>query len=245
MLLQDADPPPVLQGGDPNATGLVLTCEHAGTAIPGVLGDLGVSHADLLDHIGWDPGALDVTQALSAALDAPYVAQRYSRLVIDCNRPRDAPDLAPERADTRAVPGNRGLSDLDLTARWDEINRPYHAALAAMMCGKTGLISVHSFTPHRRGDAAPRAVHIGVLARDGNPLFTHLMQRLPELIDGPVCANQPYEIEDASDYTIPVHAEARGLPHALIEIRNDLISDPGGVERIAVALVTVLKEFAP
>lgn len=245
MLLQSSDPFPVLQDGDPRGTGLVLSCEHAGTAIPMALGDLGLAAEDLHDHIGWDPGALAVTQALSTALGAPYVAQRYSRLVIDCNRPRQAPDLAPAVADTRDVPGNRGLTDTDLTARWDEIHQPFHSTLAAMRPGKSALVSIHSFTPHRRGDAAPRAVRIGVLARDGNPLFQHLMHRLPDVTEGPVAANDPYDIDDASDYTIPVHAEANGLPHALIEIRNDLIGDAAGVTRIATALATALKEFTP
>lgn len=243
MLLEHCDPFPVLKGGPDQGRGVVLSCEHAGLAIPRALAGLGLSAVDLHDHIGWDPGALLVTQALSRALDVPYVAQRYSRLVIDCNRPRTAPDLAPIVADTRTVPGNIGLSDQDLTARWEEIHQPFHKTLAALIRGSKALVSVHSFTRRRKGDAGPRNVQIGVLARDGNPLFSHLVQRLPDLFDGPVVANEPYEIEDASDYTIPVHAEAQGLPHALIEIRNDLIADAAGIARIATALETALKEF--
>ena len=243
MLLHSTDPDPILRGGGPDGAGMLLSCEHAGTTIPRQLGNLGLAREDLLDHIGWDPGALEVTRALSEKLGATYVAQRYSRLVIDCNRPRNAPDLVPDRSDTRTVPGNAGLTDPDVTARWDEIHQPFHATLAAMVPGRSALVSVHSFTPHRRGDAAPRRVEIGILARDDNPLFRHLMQRLPELVDGPVEANTPYDIDDASDYTIPVHAEANGVPHALVEIRNDLIADASGVARICTALATALKEF--
>ncbi|WP_439525176.1 N-formylglutamate amidohydrolase [Marivita sp.] len=245
MLLQTVDPSPVLRGGNQDSVGIMLSCEHAGLEIPVVLGDLGLAPEDLRDHIGWDPGALDVTIAVSRLLDAPYVAQRYSRLVIDSNRPHHAPDLAPALTDTREVPGNVGLSDDDVTARWDEIHQPFHAALAATLAGKMALVSIHSFTSHRRSDEMSRTCGIGVLARDGNPLFRHLMHSLPRLIDDPVAENTPYEIEDASDYTIPVHGEAQSLPHALIEIRNDLISDRTGVSRVATALANALKEFKP
>tara|TARA_R110002020_G_scaffold24424_14_gene80484 strand:- start:8872 stop:9609 length:738 start_codon:yes stop_codon:yes gene_type:complete len=244
MLLQESDPRPALIGGPAAGSGLVLTCEHAGTAIPRSLGDLGVAGPDLQDHIGWDPGALDLTLALSARLAAPFAAQPYSRLVIDCNRPRDAADLAAERADDRPIPGNAGLSASDLDARWDEIHQPFHRELAALLPGKTALASIHSFTPRRRVDSELRPLQIGVLARDDNALFRHIMRRLPTLHDGPVAANAPYEIEDASDYTIPVHAEARGLPHVLIEVRNDLIGFPAGVCRIADTLAIILKEFS-
>jgi predicted N-formylglutamate amidohydrolase len=35
-------------------------------------------------------------------------------------------------------------------------------------------------------------------------------------------------VTDASDYTIPVHGERRGLHHVAIEIRQDLIADIKG-----------------
>jgi predicted N-formylglutamate amidohydrolase len=40
--------------------------------------------------------------------------------------------------------------------------------------------------------------------------------------------NEPYSVTDATDYSIPVHGEARGLPHIEIEIRQDLIADEEG-----------------
>ena len=243
MLLQKNDPKPAVIGGPATASGFLLTCEHAGNAIPQCLGDLGISKEDLDDHIGWDPGAFELTRALSDRLSAPFVAQPYSRLVIDCNRPRGAPDLAPENADTRSIPGNVALSADELTGRWDEIHQAFHNEIVAMLPEKSALASIHSFTSRRRLDQASRGLQIGVLARDDNPLFRHLMRHLPERFDGPVAANEPYEIEDGSDYTIPVHAETRDLPHALIEVRNDLIADPTGVARIADILAPILQEF--
>ena len=40
--------------------------------------------------------------------------------------------------------------------------------------------------------------------------------------------NEPYSVTDASDYTIPVHGERRGLHHVAIELRQDLIADDKG-----------------
>jgi predicted N-formylglutamate amidohydrolase len=52
--------------------------------------------------------------------------------------------------------------------------------------------------------------------------------------------NEPYFVSDATDYTIPQHAEARGLLHVEIEVRQDLVTrSPGQDEwarRIARAL---------
>ena len=243
MLLTKDDPAPSLFGRGPDAAPLVLSCEHAGIAVPRALADLGLAREDLRDHIGWDPGALRLTESLSKRLEAPFVAQAYSRLAIDCNRPRCAPDLAAAWADKRPVPGNRDLSRDEIEARWREIHQPFHAALAAHLPGRNGLLSIHSFTAKRQADAARREVEIGILARDENPLFQHLMQVLPELHRGQVLANTPYAIDDVSDYTIPVHAESRNLPHALIEVRSDLLQDAGAVARIADIFALALKEY--
>ena len=55
-----------------------------------------------------------------------------------------------------------------------------------------------------------------------------------------IAMNAPYQIEDDSDYTIPIHAEPRGLAHVLIELRNDLIADQAGVERWGSLISTAL-----
>ena len=33
--------------------------------------------------------------------------------------------------------------------------------------------------------------------------------------------NQPYDVDDAHDYTLPTHGEGRGIPHVMIELRQD------------------------
>ncbi|MGY4157906.1 putative N-formylglutamate amidohydrolase [Bradyrhizobium sp. USDA 4461] len=49
--------------------------------------------------------------------------------------------------------------------------------------------------------------------------------------------NEPYLIDDINDFTIPVDGEARGLPHLLLEISNDLIGDADG-QLLWAALIT-------
>jgi predicted N-formylglutamate amidohydrolase len=231
-LLGPGDPAPLIRRA--GASGWLVTVEHAGTAVPRTLGDLGLPPGEIDRHIGWDPGALALGQALAERLDATLLAQPYSRLVIDCNRPWGAPDLAPPVSDGTAVPANEDLSEADLRRRWDAIHAPFHAAVAEAAATARGLLSVHSYDPQRRSDGAVRPWPVGLLWRQPNPLADGLARALArEATALPLGINQPYEIEDASDYTIPVHAEPRRLPHVLIEVRNDHLRTSAAVALMA------------
>jgi predicted N-formylglutamate amidohydrolase len=62
-----------------------------------------------------------------------------------------------------------------------------------------------------------------------------------------IALNAPYKVDDASDYAIPVHGEQRGIPHVLIELRNDLIAEAAGQQvwagRLADALSSALRNL--
>ncbi|MEM7566297.1 MAG: N-formylglutamate amidohydrolase, partial [Pseudomonadota bacterium] len=225
-LLRPGDPAPAVTV--PGASGWLLTVEHAGRAIPTRLSSLGLPDDEIDRHIGWDPGALALAEALRTRLDATLAAQPYSRLVIDCNRPRGAPDLVPETSDGTRVPRNLGLERWDVDARWDAIHAPFHAAVAAALPRAKALLSIHTYAPQRQLDAAERPWPIGLLWRRANPLAEGLARRLAPYVE-PLGLNRPYEIEDESDYTIPVHAEPCGLPHVLIEVRNDRLGSPESI----------------
>ena len=233
----------VLSPGDPepveivNAQGrgrVVLVCEHAGRRVPQALGDLGLPAEAFERHIAWDIGAAGVARALSALLDAPLLMQPYSRLVVDCNRQLDAPDLIPEVSDGTPVPANQGLGPAARQARCDAVLWPFHAAVAALLDARadrpdTVLVMVHSFTPRLRAGGALRPMHLGLLfnrdPRLGQAMAEAVRAENPDLI---VAENAPYQCNDLTDYAVPVHAEPRGLLHALVEIRNDLIRDDAG-----------------
>jgi predicted N-formylglutamate amidohydrolase len=240
-LLSPGDPPPleVVPGG----SGWLLTVEHAGRAVPRALGGLGLAAGEIDRHIGWDPGALGLARLLREGLDATLVAQPYSRLVIDCNRPWGAPDLVPEASDGTPVPANAGLGEEGRRQRWEAIHVPFHCAVArACDAASKGLIAVHSYDPQRRADFAIRPWPIGLLWRQDNPLGRQLAERLARMPEAcPVGINEPYAIEDGSDYTIPVHAEPRRLPHVLLEVRNDVLRDEAGKARMARLLLAALE----
>ncbi len=109
--------------------GLLLVCEHASNHIPDGFSKLGLDDEALKSHVAWDPGALSVAKAMSAALDAPLVATTVSRLVYDCNRAIEAKSAIPEKSETYNIPGNAGLSEEDRLARSKRYYQPFRKAL--------------------------------------------------------------------------------------------------------------------
>jgi predicted N-formylglutamate amidohydrolase len=232
LLLDADDVPPVLEHNPAGRSPFLLTSDHYGRAIPGLLGDLGLPERELARHIAWDIGISGVAEALSGHLGAHLVAQRYSRLVIDCNRPPDAPSSIPRLSEATIIPGNENLTREAAEARRRAIFDPYHRRIREAIDARlrknipTVLVSLHSFTPVYAGVARPW--HIGTLYQRDTRLPARLLEQLrrePGLVVGD---NEPYAVSDATDYTIPVHGEARGLMNTGIEIRQDLIAEEAG-----------------
>ena len=240
LLAEDAPHPAVVRAGNPECP-FVLVADHAGNAVPPGMADLGLGEADLMRHIAWDIGIAGVADALAEKLNAPLVRQRYSRLVIDCNRDPARADAIPEVSDGSAIPGNAALNDAGRAARVEAIHAPYHAAIAAALAGQSRppiLIALHSFTPVMNGFARPW--HAGVLHDRGDTRFSRaVLAGLRARIDAPVGDNEPYAM-DGIDFTVPHHCYAAERPYAEIEIRQDLIPDATGQERWAELLADVL-----
>ncbi|MBH3002923.1 N-formylglutamate amidohydrolase [Serratia nevei] len=182
--------PPLLSADEPSAAAVeiphgkapfLLLCDHAGKAIPQSLGDLGLPPGEIERHIGWDIGALSVSRHLSRQLDATLIHQRYSRLVIDCNRAPGIASSIPHLSELTPIPGNIGID------------------------------AEHALAREQEGD-----LQVGI--------------------------NEPYAMTDATDYTLPVHAERRGLPYVGIEIRQDLIADERGQQAWAKRFARLLPQ---
>ena len=210
----------------------LLLGDHAGNAFPCKLGNLGLSNEDRHRHIAWDIGVRAVGERLSARLDALFVHQGYSRLVVDCNRDPASDEAIAEVSDGSPVPGNARLDAGGRAERIAAIHTPYHRAITKILNARasrqqeTIVISLHSFTPAMAGEARPW--EIGVLYSDGDPAFARtLLEVLERTAGGAVGDNQPYRM-DATDYTVPLHAFATRLPYAEIEMRQDLIGDVEG-----------------
>jgi predicted N-formylglutamate amidohydrolase len=231
-LLAADDPEPVTVCNENGGSPFVIVADHAGNSLPRALGGLGISETELGRHIAWDIGIGAVSRLVADALDATLIAQNYSRLVIDCNRRPGSETSVPEISEFTAVPGNMRLSEDQKAARVRAIFRPYHDRIETELDRRRRagrpvvLIAMHSFTPVFKGVVRPW--HAGVLY-NRDPRFADLLGALLKREEGLVIGdNEPYSVTDASDYTIPVHGERRGLHHVAIEVRQDLIGDDKG-----------------
>lgn len=249
---------PLLGGGDPEPVGVrngngtspfLLMCDHAGNAVPAALDGLGLARTDLDRHIGFDIGILGVSERLSDRLDAPLVFQRYSRLVAECNRLVSSSESIALVSDGTPVPGNRDLDVAGRAARIAGIVAPYHGEIARRLDGGRHriLVSMHSFTPSLLARPFPRPWHVG-MCFDADDRFTRVVLDELENEAGLVIGrNEPYGVDMAKDYSIPIHAEGRGLPYAEFEIRQDLIGTPQGQaewgDRLARVLGRALDRF--
>lgn len=245
-LLEPDEPPSVELVNAGGRARTVVICDHASHRLPRRLGDLGVSEANRLTHIGWDIGAALVARRLAELVDAPLVLSGYSRLAIDCNRPPGAPTSIPEATGGVEVPGNRGVTPIDAAERAEALFWPYHRATEALLDARrdaslpTCLVAVHSFTPSLLGKARPwRAGLLYNRDRRLADLFREALAREPGMIVGD---NEPYRVTDGGDFTVPVHGERRGIPHVLFEIRQDEIGSPAGVEAWAARLASLVRE---
>jgi predicted N-formylglutamate amidohydrolase len=224
---KENEPVAVYNGGGSGP--FVITCDHASNHVPSAFGGLGLEAADLLRHIAWDPGALGVSKEMSKRLGAPLVSGAVSRLVIDCNRPLDAPDLIAEMSEATAIPGNAGLSAEQRNARIADFYKPFHAAVDYAVGHKTarglfpGVIAVHSFNPVYKGVSRPW--EIAVIHDDDDAWAHGIVDRLQSLGGLNVGLNEPYSPKDRVYHTLERHARSRGLPAVMIEIRNDEIAD--------------------
>jgi predicted N-formylglutamate amidohydrolase len=236
-LLANDEAPAVRLVAAQTPTNLVLLCDHASRAVPRALGDLGVGRTEWDRHIAWDIGALGVAEILQRRFGCALVNSNYSRLVLDCNRRLDDPGLCPAVSDSTPVPGNEGLDAAARTMRIEALHAPYHAAVRDVLAciRKRGavpvVVSMHSCTPVFEGFVRPW--HVGVLWRSDPRLPVPLMASLRSLDSVVVGDNQPYDARDGHGFTMREHCERAGYPHALIEIRQDLIDTHGGIAKWA------------
>jgi predicted N-formylglutamate amidohydrolase len=231
-LLDQDEPGPVVVFNSGGSSPFLILGDHAGNAIPRRLGSLGLSREDRERHIAWDIGVRGLGELLATTLNAPFLHQHYSRLVIDCNRDPASAEAIPEISDGSPVPGNASLTEEARTKRIAAIHEPYHQRIAAELDNRsrfnrpTILVALHSFTPLMA--QIERPWHVGVLHSGGNTRFaTALLKRLfaePDLIVGD---NEPYQMDD-TDHTIPRHAFANSLRYVELEIRQDLIAKTAG-----------------
>lgn len=215
----------LLRAPEGSQASLLFLCDHAANAVPKGH-SLGLGADLLATHIAYDIGAAAVTRGLAARFASAAILGRWSRLVIDLNRGPDDPTLVMKLSDGAVIDGNRSAGEAEVARRIRDFHDPYHQAIAATIdrldaAGTVPvLVSIHSFTPVWKG--RKRKWDVGVLwDRDGR-LAQPLMARLAAA-GFTVGDNEPYSGALEGD-TLNRHGTRRGLPHVLIEIRQDLIA---------------------
>ncbi|HEY2069137.1 MAG TPA: DUF1244 domain-containing protein [Rhizomicrobium sp.] len=223
---------------------LLFVCDHASNALPASYGTLGLAAGDFATHIACDIGAATATRTLAKAFNAPAVLARWSRLLIDLNRGPDDPTLVMRLSDGRIVPGNRAAGAAEIAHRLQEFHAPYHAAIEARISAAQSanhipvVISMHSFTPVWKG--VKRPWDVGVLWDRDDRLAAPLMMALRNA-GFVVGDNEPYSGELEND-CLYRHGTMHGLPHVLIEMRQDLVATPQAAQAFALRLKPVLEQ---
>jgi predicted N-formylglutamate amidohydrolase len=245
LILSANDPPPVAVSNQGGQSPFLLIGDHAGRAVPEGLAALGLAPEAFDLHIAWDIGVAGLGRRLADGLDACFISQAYSRLVIDCNRRLKDPSSIAVTSDRIEIPGNRALPLEAALARRREIYDPYHAAIATELDRRaadarpTALVSLHSFTPVFQG--IERTWRFGVLHRNDSRLSARVLALLKTEVGAAVGDNQPYAL-DEKDNTVPLHADPRGLDYLELEIRQDLIATDEGQAEVAAIINRILMD---
>lgn len=226
---------------------LLLVCEHASPRLPTSFQGR-YPDALMRTHYGSDIGTEMLVEQLAGLLDARAVLANYSRILIDCNRRLDDPTLILADADGEAVAANTGLAEAIVRERVESIYAPFHVAVEAELRALSGAgqlpvyVAIHSFTPLLAG--ATRPWDAGLMWDVDDRLASRMLQALGREAGLKVGANEPYSGKHVADFSVDYHAERNGLANLAIEIRQDHLSSPAGIqqwaERLAGALDQVL-----
>jgi predicted N-formylglutamate amidohydrolase len=215
----------------------VLTCEHASAAVPRAYRGLGVPREHRFDHIGWDIGARGVQREIARRLGVPWVASRWSRLLIDCTRELDDPSLIVRLSDGVQVPGNQRVGRAERARRIALYHAPYHATVDRMVAvakrrhpdAAVQILALHTFTPVMNG--VTRDFDVGVLF-DAYPVLAHRLGRALARLGHRVRYNEPYSGLAGLIYSARRHGEAHDVAYVELEINNALLRTPAGVSRL-------------
>lgn len=222
---------------------MVILGDHAMNRLPDHYDRLGLPEAAFHRHIAYDIGIEGLCRELSARLDVPAVIGGFSRLLIDPNRGEDDPTLIMKISDGAIIPGNHPITENEWNHRIEAFHRPYHQAVSdtiAAVAQSTGaaplVLSLHSFTPAWKGVRRPW--HASVLWDSDARAVLPLLAKLRADTDLVIGDNEPYDGALRGD-TMYRHCMVEGIPHALLEVRQDLIGDNAGISAWAERLAPI------
>lgn len=246
-VLGPADPAPFRIEPATGRPDLLIVCDHASNAVPERLERMGLGAERFGEHIAVDVGAEGVARGMAARLGAAFICGGYSRLVVDLNRSARDASAIPAISDGVLIPANIGIGAGQREARFREIHTPYHAAISAYLESRLrsghvpAVIAIHSFTPVVSRFRRPW--HAGVLWDDDGRIAIPLLAGLRDERGLVIGDNEPYSGRHTADYTLDLHAQAAGLAHVAIELRQDLIATPDGERLWSDRIVRILERF--
>lgn len=222
---------------------IILTCDHASHKLPESVNKLGLPPYFRFSHAGWDIGALSFSKKLSEVLHTPLLYTNYSRLLIDCNRPLESQELIPSDIHGFTIPGNTHLTQEEKDARIEYFFSPYHTFLHQFALRTQKIfkhawyLAIHSFTPELKG--LQRPWEVSILFKTPSRQSEYLLEACSKA-GWKTGSNEPYSVDSLSDYGLLVHGEQLGLPSVMIEIRQDMLSDPKKAQKIIPSLLSIL-----
>ena len=210
---------------------ILIIADHASNYLPKENDKLGLKSAFLNQHIAFDIGVKELSLDLSNRLKCKVIQGKYSRLLIDLNRDLNDPTVIPEIVDSKIIPGNIGLSKSEVRLRIKKIYNKYHHKIDQTIKNKKVkvILSLHSFNPIFKNKR--RTLEFGILSNEDKNLSSIIIDQL-KLQKLNVGDNKPYRGNLIGD-SMYRHGLKNKLPHALIEVRNDLLSNPTKIKRVS------------
>ena len=147
-------------------------------------------------------------------------------------------------SDGTVINGNHPIDDAEVLYRKENFYDPYHQAVSDLIDRSLAqgvvpmIFSIHSFTDNWKGNN--RHWHAGILWDNDERLPHKLLEELARQSDIIVGDNEPYDGALGND-TMYTHCTRRGLAHALLEVRQDLICHKGGIDEWIERLVKVIE----
>lgn len=232
---------------------IVFSGPHNGHAVPSALKPCMGMCPDWFKkaHEAADLNVATLFESLKTKInDANYIAGNYSRLVCDLNAMPDyaITRISPENADIK-IPENQADSCCaeQRIRRIEEIYWPYHDAKKRLIQETRArhkgaiVLDLHSFTP--TWAQKKRDVEIGTIRCEKTPLSRALEEYLKEQNHYHFVSGEPYRVAERPSNAAPLISDYNDLQYLGIEIRNDLIEAPDGVEKMTNFLAICLDKL--
>lgn len=224
-----------------SGAGILITCEHASQRLPAPWSWSERDQRRLVGtHWAYDLGAAELAREYAQAIGAVAVLSRFSRLLVDPNRPEDSDTLFRAIAEGEPVELNAAIDPAEREIRLDAYYRPFHEAVDREVAasGAPILLAMHSFTPLYEGTT--RTLEVGVLFDEEEALALQMVDTLSRA-GFAAAPNEPYSGREGLIHVVKRHARTHARRAIEIEVRQDLAVDPAFRARLVPLLASMLR----